>query len=90
VTPRAEPVWHQYTVRAPRRDRLAKALAGRGVHTGIYYPTPIHRLPAYALRIDLPITDRAAAEVLSLPVHPALSARQLEHLVAAVVMGMAS
>jgi perosamine synthetase len=80
----AVPVWHQYTIRAPQRDRLASALATRGVRTGIYYPTPIHRLPAYGLSLDLPVTDRAATEVLSLPVHPALSVEQLGHLVAAV------
>jgi dTDP-4-amino-4,6-dideoxygalactose transaminase len=56
----------------------------RGVRTGVYYPTPIHRLPAYGLEVELPNTDRAAAEVLSLPVHPALSAPQLDHVVASV------
>lgn len=80
----AEPVWHQYTVRFPERERLAAELADRGVRTGVYYPTPIHRLPAYALDLDLPVTDRVAAEVLSLPVHPALSDQQLTHVVAAV------
>ena len=59
-------------------------LAERGVKTGVYYPTPIHRLPAYGLDLSLPHTNRAAAEVLSLPVHPALSTRQLDHVVATV------
>jgi dTDP-4-amino-4,6-dideoxygalactose transaminase len=89
VAPNAEPVWHQYTVRVPDRDRVAAELAGRGVRTGVYYPTPIHRLPAYALDLDLPVTDRAAAEVLSLPVHPALSKEQLDHVVAAVARAVA-
>jgi perosamine synthetase len=80
----AEPVWHQYTVRFPERDGLMTRLSDRGVRTGVYYPTPIHRLPAYGLEVRLPHTDRAAAEVMSLPVHPALSARQLDHVVAAV------
>jgi dTDP-4-amino-4,6-dideoxygalactose transaminase len=84
VAPGAEPVWHQYTVRFPERDRLAAILSERGVSTGVYYPTPIHRLPAYGLDLRLPGTDRAAAEVVSLPVHPALSARQLDHVAAAV------
>ena len=53
------------------RWRAAWPTGGSG--TGVYYPTPIHRLPAYALELDLPVTERAAAEVLSLPVHPALS-----------------
>jgi len=84
VAPGAEPAWHQYTVRVPERDRVAAELAERGVRTGIYYPTPIHRLPAYALDLDLAVTDRAAAEVLSLPVHPALTQEQLGHVVEAI------
>jgi dTDP-4-amino-4,6-dideoxygalactose transaminase len=89
VAATAEPVWHQYTVRAQDRDRLVAELADRGVRTGVYYPTPIHRLPAYALDLDLPVTDRVAGEVLSLPVHPALSSDQLEHVVAAVTRAVA-
>jgi len=80
----AGPVWHQYTVRVPERDRLVAALGGRGIETGVYYPTPIHRLPAYGLELDLPATDQAAAEVLSLPVHPTLSTEQIDHVVASV------
>jgi perosamine synthetase len=86
----AEPVWHQYTIRAARRDELAAALAERGVRCGVYYPTPIHRLPAYGLDLDLPQTERAAAEVLSLPVHPALSGQQLDHVLRAVARAVAS
>jgi perosamine synthetase len=89
VAPGAEHVWHQYTVRAPDRDRLMGQLADHGVGVGVYYPTPIHRLPAYALDLDLPSTERAAAEVLSLPVHTALSQAQLDHVVAAVTLAMA-
>jgi perosamine synthetase len=84
VAPGAEPVWHQYTVRAPDRDGLMKLLADRGVGTGVYYPTPIHRLRAFDLDLDLPVTAQAADEVLSLPVHAALSQEQLEHVAAAV------
>jgi dTDP-4-amino-4,6-dideoxygalactose transaminase len=84
TAPGAAPVWHQYTVRATERDRLRSRLAERGVGTGVYYPTPIHRLPAYALELDLPVTEQAAAEVLSLPVHPALSQTQLDHVVTAL------
>jgi perosamine synthetase len=80
----AEPVWHQYTVRAPRRDDVVERLSDLGVPTGVYYPTPIHRLPAYDLDLDLPRTEAAAREVLSLPVHPNLSAAQLGHIVDAV------
>ncbi len=56
VAPAAEPVWHQYTVRVPDRDRLVAHPGRLGVRTGVYYPTPIHRLPAYGLDLDLPQT----------------------------------
>ncbi len=88
ATPRvaagATHVYHQYTVRAPERDALAAKLAERGVGSGVYYPTPIHRLPSFGLSLDLPETERAAAQVLSLPVHPALSESDLDQIVAAV------
>ena len=84
VAPAAEPVWHQYTVRAPRRDDLVDRLSDLGVPTGVYYPTPIHQLPAYDLYLDLPRTAAAARQVVSLPVHPNLSAAQLDHIVHAV------
>ncbi|MGN6502884.1 MAG: DegT/DnrJ/EryC1/StrS family aminotransferase, partial [Pseudolysinimonas sp.] len=56
----------------------------RGVASGVYYPTPIHRLPSFRLEQDLPVTEQAAAQVLSLPVHPALSDADLETVVEAV------
>lgn len=80
----AAPVWHQYTVRWPDRDRLVAALDDLGVPTGVYYPTPIHRLPAYDLDLDLPQTALAASQVLSLPVHPALTDTHLDRIVEAV------
>jgi perosamine synthetase len=77
-------VYHQYTIRASDRDALQAALSERGVGTGVYYPTPIHRLPSFGLELDLPETERAAREVLSLPVHPALSAADVDAVIAAV------
>ncbi len=79
-------VYHQYTIRVPEdRDGFAKALADEhGVGTGVYYPTPYHRLPSFGLTLDLPETERAAREALSLPVHPALSADDLEAIAEAV------
>jgi dTDP-4-amino-4,6-dideoxygalactose transaminase len=79
-------VYHQYTVRVPDdRDGFAKALADEhGVGTGVYYPIPNHRLPSFRLELDLPETERAALEVLSLPVHPSLSDDDLDRIVAAV------
>ena len=84
-------VWHQYTVRFPgERDRVAAALAGRGVGTMIYYPIPVHRQPYLrdfvpdAERSSLPVTDRLAAEVLSLPVRPDLADEEIDTIIAAV------
>jgi perosamine synthetase len=86
VADTARHVYHQYTVRVPGdRDGAQRHLTERGVGSAVYYPTPIHRLKPYLRTAeDLPETDRAAAEVLSLPVHPALTERDLERIVAAV------
>jgi dTDP-4-amino-4,6-dideoxygalactose transaminase len=82
----AEHVYHQYTIRVPGHDRdeFVAELARRGVGSGVYYPIPNHRLPSFALTLDLPETERAAREVLSLPVHPALSQDELDRVVTAV------
>ena len=83
-------VYHQYTVRldAGERDRIHTALKEEyGVGSGVYYPIPNHRLPSltkFAPGLDLPETERAAREVLSLPVHPSLTEGDLERIVAAV------
>ena len=79
-------VYHQYTIRIPDdRDGFASALADEhGVATCVYYPIPSHRLPSFGRTLDLPETERAAREVLSLPVHPALSADDLAAIAAAV------
>ncbi len=79
-------VFHQYTIRVlDDRDAFATALAEEhGVGTGVYYPIPNHRLPSFGLDIHLPETERAATEVLSLPVHPALSQEDLERVAAGV------
>lgn len=86
VAEEATHVYHQYTIRVGEdRDGFAKALADEhGVGTGVYYPIPNHRLPSFGLTLDLPRTERAAREVLSLPVHPALSQADLERIVVAV------
>jgi perosamine synthetase len=82
-------VYHQYTVRVPgcRRDALRTFLASQGIGSAVYYPTPVHRLPPFASLADgaaLPETNTAAAEVLSLPVHPSLSDADLDRIAAAV------
>jgi dTDP-4-amino-4,6-dideoxygalactose transaminase len=84
----AEHVYHQYTIRvAEDRDGFARALREEhGIGTGVYYPTPVHRLPVFGLELDLPETERAAREALSLPVHPSLSEQDLDRIVSAVNM----
>jgi len=79
-------VYHQYTIRIVGHDRdaFAAALAERGVGAGVYYPTPIHRLPSFQQELDLPVTERVATEVLSLPVYPSLTEAEREHIVEAV------
>lgn len=82
----AEHVYHQYTVRVPEdRDGFAVALREEhGVGSGMFYPVPTHRLPSFRADVDLPETERAARECLSLPVHPSLSPTDLERIATAV------
>ena len=79
-------VYHQYTVRVPQdRDGLSKALkAEYNIGSGMFYPVPNHRLAPFQVDVDLPETERAARECLSLPVHPSLSQGDLERIVTAV------
>jgi dTDP-4-amino-4,6-dideoxygalactose transaminase len=75
-------VFHQYTIRVEgiNRDEFAEELRKRGVDSGVYYPKPIHKLPSFNLGFDLPNTKIACEEVLSLPIHPSLSKRDLEKI----------
>jgi dTDP-4-amino-4,6-dideoxygalactose transaminase len=56
----------------------------RGVGNGVYYPIPVHKLPSFGHTFDLPETTRVANEVLSIPVHPALSQGDLETVVSVI------
>ncbi|MEV3857867.1 DegT/DnrJ/EryC1/StrS family aminotransferase [Streptomyces sp. NPDC050095] len=82
----ARHVYHQYTVRIAngQRDHVQRQLEAAGIGSAVYYPTPIHRLAPYDTGDQLPETDRAAAEVLSLPVHPTLTDREIERVADAV------
>lgn len=88
VPPDAVPVWHQFVVRHPERDRLMAYLANAGVGTLIHYPVPPHLQPAYA-HLELgpgtfPISEAIHREVLSLPVGPELSADSSAQVIAAI------
>jgi perosamine synthetase len=86
VVPGAFHVYHQYTIRIIGHDRdlFAAEMTKRGVGNGVYYPTPVHRLPAFGHTFDLPETTRASREVLSIPVHPSLSKGDLETIVSVI------
>ncbi|MEL4359474.1 MULTISPECIES: DegT/DnrJ/EryC1/StrS family aminotransferase, partial [unclassified Luteococcus] len=79
-------VYHQYTVRVPEdRDGFAAALKEQfQVGSGMFYPVPNHRLAPFQSPVELPETEKAALECLSLPVHPSLSQADLERIVNAV------
>jgi dTDP-4-amino-4,6-dideoxygalactose transaminase len=82
-------VYHQYVIRTPQRDRLQAHLKAAGVETGIHYPVPLHRHPAwlrsYGESPALPRAERLAQEILSLPVFPDLSDAEVEQVADAVV-----
>ncbi len=82
-------IYHQYTIRVPdgKRDALRAYLKEHEIGSGVYYPLPIHKQPYYqelGYDLTLPEAEQAAQEVLSLPVHPALSQEDLETVVAAI------
>lgn len=82
-------VHHLYVVRTPRRDALREALAGQDIQAGIHYPLPVHLQPAYAGRLatagSLRESERAAREVLSLPLYPELAEADVDRVAEAVV-----
>lgn len=88
AAPYGEHVYHLYVIRTPNRDRLREQLQARGIGTQIHYPIPVHRQAAYAEHLDqarhLPITEQAAAEILSLPIYPELPLSDVETVARAV------
>lgn len=82
--PYARHVYHVYAIRTTRRGAWQRALAEAGIQTGIHYPTPVHLLPAFAdlghERGEFPHAERAADQVLSLPMFPELTAAQCEEV----------
>jgi dTDP-4-amino-4,6-dideoxygalactose transaminase len=92
--PEREHIWNQYTLRVEggRRDALRQHLIDRGIGCEIYYPLPLHRQECFAIPgqppPSLPVADRLAREVMSIPIYPELTPPQLEAVVEAVTSGI--
>jgi dTDP-4-amino-4,6-dideoxygalactose transaminase len=88
TSPHAHHVFHQYVVKARRRDDLRKFLTERNIGTEIYYPIPLHLQPAFAylgyIEGDLPESERASREVLALPMFPELRQEEQEWVVESI------
>jgi perosamine synthetase len=87
-----EHVFHQYTIRVTEdckvnRDALVKALNENGIGTGIYYPLPVHKQPFYresGYTDSLPVAEKISQEVISLPIHPAVSKDNLDFMITTI------
>jgi dTDP-4-amino-4,6-dideoxygalactose transaminase len=88
VDPANESIFNQYTIRVDRRDELQSFLKERGIGTSVYYPLPLHLQPCFAYlgykAGQCPESERAAKEVLSLPIYPELTTSQLDEVITAV------
>ncbi len=84
ILPGNEHIWHLYVIRVPRRDEVAAGLQAEGIGAGIHYPTPLHLHGAMAdlgyQEGDFPVAEKAAREILSLPMYPHLSEAQRERV----------
>ena len=84
----SEHIFHQYTIRVPARDALAAFLKEKGIPHAIYYPVPLHLQKAFATsggkEGDFPVTEKAAGDVLSLPMHTELTEEHLQFIAGAI------
>ncbi|HLC67793.1 MAG TPA: DegT/DnrJ/EryC1/StrS family aminotransferase [archaeon] len=88
VLPNRTHVFHQYTIKVHNRDKATKILGKNDIGYGVYYPKPIHCQEFYlnlGYRSTLPVSERLSENVLSLPVHPKLSAKDIEKITECVV-----
>lgn len=85
-----DPVWHLFVVRSHERDRLQAHLNAQGIGTVIHYPIPPHRQACYQTHANsqLPVADRLAAEVLSLPMAPDLHEDEVDAVIQAIRLGI--
>jgi dTDP-4-amino-4,6-dideoxygalactose transaminase len=88
TSPRSFHIFHQYVIRARRRDELRAFLKSRGIGSEVYYPIPLHLQPVFAYlgykEGDLPEAERAAKDVLALPMFPELTDSEIDAVVGAV------
>lgn len=79
----AEPVWHLYVVRTNQRDKIQAALLNKGIGTIVHYPIPPHKQTCYASGNwkPLPMSEKLAQEVLSLPIYPGISQQAIDYVV---------
>jgi dTDP-4-amino-4,6-dideoxygalactose transaminase len=89
LAPNTTHSYHQYTIRIPggdaaKRDAFMTKIGEKGVGSGVYYPTPIHRLPSFKSELNLPETELVIKECVSLPVHPSLTQDELKTIVEVV------
>jgi dTDP-4-amino-4,6-dideoxygalactose transaminase len=89
ISPGSEPARHLYVLRSPRREELLARLANTGIHGGIHYPVPLHRQKAYTHLLPrtapLPVTEKAAETVFSLPIYPEMDDAQIQRVIDALV-----
>jgi len=72
--------WYLYTISTLKRNKILQKLNSKGIGAASYYPTPIHKTPFYKQKIILPSTDFAASHVLSLPIHPKVTSKDIEFI----------
>lgn len=72
--------WYLYTISTDKRNKLLKKLNEKGIGATSYYSTPVHKTPFYESKIKLPMTDYASSHVISLPIHPGVTQKNLEFI----------
>jgi dTDP-4-amino-4,6-dideoxygalactose transaminase len=92
ISPDCVPVFHLFVIHVAGRDRVLKRLLATGIEAGIHYPVPLHLQPAFAgyeiKRGELPISEGAASEILSLPIYPEMTDMMVEEIAAAVAASL--
>ena len=84
---RGRHVYHQFTIRSPKRDAIREAMAKDGIAASVFYPVPLHQQPVYAganAGLALPHAEEAARTVLSLPINPTLDEASLDRICSVV------